>query len=118
MTHETKDCEVLIIGAGFSGLYLLIKLRDLGFQVHLVEAAPGIGGVWHWNCYPGARVDTHCDIYQFSDPELWQDWEWSERFPGWAEMRAYFESVHSAKTSPTVPGLRRRRSIKHSIAGP
>ncbi len=85
MTHETKDCEVLIIGAGFSGLYLLIKLRDLGFQVHLVEAAPGIGGVWHWNCYPGARVDTHCDIYQFSDPELWQDWEWSERFPGWAE---------------------------------
>ncbi len=93
MTHETKDCEVLIIGAGFSGLYLLMKLRDLGFQVHLVEAAPGIGGVWHWNCYPGARVDTHCDIYQFSDPELWQDWEWSERFPGWAEMRAYFEHV-------------------------
>jgi len=93
MSHASNEHEVLIIGAGFSGIYLLLRLRELGFDVHLIDAAPGVGGVWHWNCYPGARVDTHCDIYQYSDPELWGDWNWSERFPGWAEMRAYFEHV-------------------------
>ena len=97
MSTTTRDYDVVIIGAGFSGIYLLIKLRELGFQVHLVDAAPGVGGVWHWNCYPGARVDTHCDIYQFSDPEIWQDWEWRERFPGWAEMRSYFEHVDAKR---------------------
>ena len=62
---NTKNCEVLIIGAGFSGVYQLFRLRDEGFDVHLVEAGAGLGGIWHWNCYPGARVDTHCQIYQF-----------------------------------------------------
>jgi len=85
--------EIIIIGAGFSGVYQLYRLRDLGFRVHLVEAGAGLGGIWHWNCYPGARVDTHCDIYQFSREDLWRDWTWSERFPGWAEMRRYFDYV-------------------------
>ncbi len=89
----TETLDVLIIGAGFSGLYLLDRLREHGFNVHLVEAGSGVGGIWHWNCYPGARVDTTCNIYQFSRESLWRKWDWNERFPGYAEMRAYFEFV-------------------------
>lgn len=88
-----KNFEVVIIGAGFSGVYQLFRLRDEGFNVHLVEAGAGLGGIWHWNCYPGARVDTHCQIYQFSRKDLWEGWNWSERFPGWSEMRDYFDYV-------------------------
>lgn len=88
-----KMLDVLIVGAGFSGLYLLDRLREQGFNVHLVEAGAGIGGIWHWNCYPGARVDTVCNIYQFSREDLWREWEWSERFPAYSEMRKYFEFV-------------------------
>jgi cation diffusion facilitator CzcD-associated flavoprotein CzcO len=90
---KEKDFEIIIIGAGFSGVYQLYRLREEGFNVRLLEAGAGIGGIWHWNCYPGARVDTHCQIYQFSKKELWNDWSWSERFPGWEEMRRYFDYV-------------------------
>lgn len=57
------------------------------------EKAPDVGGIWHWNCYPGARVDSDHTIYQYSDPELWKDWTWSQRFPGWAELREYYKYV-------------------------
>ena len=90
-----KQFDVIIVGAGFSGVYQLYRLREEGFKVHLIEAGAGLGGIWHWNCYPGARVDTHCQIYQFSKPELWKDWSWTERFPGWEEMREYFSHVDS-----------------------
>jgi cyclohexanone monooxygenase len=91
--QTSRHYEIVIIGAGFSGVYQLYRLREQGFRVHLVEAGAGLGGIWHWNCYPGARVDTHCDIYQFSREDLWRDWNWSERFPGWEEMRRYFDHV-------------------------
>lgn len=52
-----------------------------------------MGGIWHWNCYPGARVDSDHTIYQYSAPELWRDWTWSEKFPGWAELREYYKYV-------------------------
>ena len=52
---ESEVLDVLLVGAGFSGLYLLDRLRDQGFQVRLFEAGSGLGGVWHWNCYPGAH---------------------------------------------------------------
>ena len=64
--RDDEILDVLIVGAGFSGLYLLDRLRDQGFNVHAVDAGADIGGVWHWNCYPGARVDSTCGIYQFS----------------------------------------------------
>jgi cyclohexanone monooxygenase len=87
------ELDVLIVGAGFSGVYQLYRLRDLGFKVHLAEAGSGFGGVWHWNCYPGARTDTHCQIYQFTRDDLWRDWNWSELFPTWREVREYFDYV-------------------------
>lgn len=59
----------------------------------IFEKAPDVGGIWHWNCYPGARVDSDHTIYQYSAPELWQDWTWSEKFPGWAELREYYKYV-------------------------
>src|SRR5262245_12605950 len=88
---ETVDA--LIIGAGFSGLYQLHRLRQCGFRVRLFEAAPDLGGIWYWNCYPGARVDSHGPNYEFSLEELWRDWSWSERFPAWDELRRYFRHV-------------------------
>ncbi len=97
--HRTSQAEpatrldVLIIGAGFSGVYQLYRLREQGFSVKIYEAASGLGGIWRWNCYPGARVDSHVPNYEFSIREVWEDWNWTERFPGWAELRRYFEHV-------------------------
>ena len=85
--------DVLIVGAGFSGLYLLHRLRQQGFAVHLFEAGADLGGVWYWNCYPGARVDSHVPNYEYSLETAWSDWNWRERFPGWEELRAYFRHV-------------------------
>jgi cyclohexanone monooxygenase len=91
MNNSVDDkLDVLLIGAGFTGLYQLYHLRKLGYKVHLVDAGADVGGIWHWNCYPGARVDTHCQIYQYSIPELWQGFDWKELFPNWAQMREYF----------------------------
>ena len=92
---ESDVYDVLIIGGGFCGLYLLRELRKLGHRVLLIEAGADIGGVWHWNCYPGARVDTDVPAYEFSAEELWQDWTWSELFPRYDEIRRYFEYVES-----------------------
>ena len=85
--------DALIIGAGFSGLYQLHRLRQRGFNVRLFEAGADLGGIWYWNCYPGARVDSHAPNYEFSIEELWRDWSWTERFPAWDELRRYFHHV-------------------------
>ncbi|KAL0574188.1 hypothetical protein V5O48_007754 [Marasmius crinis-equi] len=85
--------DVLVVGAGFGGLYQLHNLRKLGYNVHLLESGSDIGGIWHWNCYPGARVDSPIPVYEYSMEDLWKDWNWSERFPGWEELRAYFQYV-------------------------
>ena len=91
--RNCPDFDAVIVGAGFSGIYLLHKLRDAGFRVLLVDAAAQPGGIWYWNCYPGARVDSQVPLYEFSIPEVWESWTWSERFPGWEELRAYFRHV-------------------------
>lgn len=93
-TAELRDdVDVLVIGAGFSGLYQLHQLRQRGFSVKCYEAAPQLGGVWYWNCYPGARCDTHGPLYQFSLDELWQDWDFDELYPSRDKIREYFEYV-------------------------
>ena len=92
-TQPIEELDVLVVGAGFTGLYQLHRLRQLGFKVRLFEAGADLGGIWYWNCYPGARVDTHVPMYEFSSEDLWRDWNWTERFPGWEELRAYFRYV-------------------------
>jgi len=84
------DLDVLVIGAGFAGCYLLHNLRKAGFSVKVVEAGSDFGGVWHWNSYPGARVDSDWPIYALSIPEVYENWTWSECFPGHEELKRYF----------------------------
>ena len=94
MSHEhSADFDVIIIGAGFSGLYQLYRLRELGFRVRVLEAGSDLGGIWYWNCYPGARVDSHVPNYEYSIDAVWRTWAWQERFPSWEELRRYFAHV-------------------------
>ena len=90
---DSDVLDVLVIGGGFSGLYQLDRLRDLGFDVKVWDSAGGLGGIWWWNCYPGARTDTVGGIYQFSYKDLWKDYDWSERYPSFEGVRDYFEHV-------------------------
>jgi cation diffusion facilitator CzcD-associated flavoprotein CzcO len=94
-SQRTRAFDALIIGAGFSGLYQLLCLRDrLGLSVKVLEAGAGVGGTWYWNRYPGARCDSesHSYCYSFSE-ELTQEWEWSERYPGPPEILRYLNHV-------------------------
>ncbi len=84
------DVDALIVGAGFSGLYMCHRLRELGLSVRIVEKADDVGGTWYWNRYPGARCDSESHIYCYSfDEALYQDWEWSERYPEQSEILDY-----------------------------
>lgn len=92
--NETvEELDALIVGGGFAGIYQLDRLRDLGYSVKIFESASGLGGTWHWNCYPGARVDSEGAIYQFSYKDLWKDWDYKYLYPDWREMREYFAYV-------------------------
>lgn len=83
-----------MVGAGFSGLYLILKLRELGLSFRVFEAGSGVGGTWYWNRYPGARCDVESMQYSFSfDEELQQEWEWSEVFAGQPEILRYANHV-------------------------
>ncbi|MBX9632435.1 MAG: NAD(P)/FAD-dependent oxidoreductase [Burkholderiales bacterium] len=93
--RSVTEFDALIIGAGFSGLYQLYSLRDrLGLSVQVLEAGEGVGGTWYWNRYPGARCDSesHSYCYTFSR-ELLEEWQWTERYPGDAEIRRYLNHV-------------------------
>lgn len=89
------DYDVIVVGAGFAGLHQLRRLRERGFSVVLLEAGSDIGGIWNTNRYPGARVDTEGALYQFTDEELWGDWDYSQLYPDSSEVRAYFDHVDS-----------------------
>jgi cyclohexanone monooxygenase len=89
---ETLD--VLIVGAGFGGLYMLHKARTLGLKALAVEAAPSVGGTWYHNRYPGARVDVQSLEYSYSFSEaLQQEWQWTERYAPQPELLRYANHV-------------------------
>jgi cyclohexanone monooxygenase len=93
-TAETPSLDVLIVGAGFAGLYLVHRLTQLGFSARVIEAGRDVGGTWYWNRYPGARCDVESFFYSYSfDPQLEQDWRWSERYPAQPEILAYLRHV-------------------------
>ena len=90
-----QEVDAVIIGAGFSGMYQLLSLRDkLGLKARVLEAADGVGGTWYWNRYPGARCDSesHSYSYYFSK-ELLQEWNWTERYPEQPEILRYLNHV-------------------------
>jgi len=95
MADDTGTVDAVVIGAGFSGLYMLHKLRNqIGLTVRVFEAGGGVGGTWFWNRYPGARSDSDSYVYGFTfDEDLWREWQWSERYPEQHEIRAYLEHV-------------------------
>ena len=88
-----EELDVIVVGAGFAGLYLLDRLRSMGMEVQVFEAGGGLGGVWYWNCYPGARVDSPGPIYQYSRDDVWRKWQFNELYPSWQELRDYFRYV-------------------------
>lgn len=89
-----KTLDMVIVGAGFAGLYMLHKARAMGLSACVIEAADGVGGTWYWNRYPGARVDVESHEYSYSfSPELEQDWEWSERYAAQPELLRYLNHV-------------------------
>ncbi len=88
------DLDVVVVGAGFAGLYAVKTLRDAGLRVRAFEAGSGVGGTWFWNCYPGARCDVESKDYSYSfSPELQQEWTWSERYPAQPEVLRYLNHV-------------------------
>ena len=93
-TNGTAVVDAVIVGGGFSGLYMLHRLRTLGLHVRAFEAGGDIGGTWFWNRYPGARCDVESMEYSYSfDPELQQEWQWSERYPSQPEILRYINHV-------------------------
>src|SRR5437868_12915022 len=94
-TAPEPDLVAVVIGAGFSGLYMLHRLRDvLGLTARVFEAADGVGGTWYWNRYPGARCDIASMDYSYSfDPELEQEWQWTEKYPTQPEILRYANHV-------------------------
>src|SRR5260370_9468191 len=99
------DFDAVIIGAGFSGMYMLHSLRDkLDLNVTVFEAGDGVGGTWYWNRYPGARCDSDSYIYCSTfDKNLLQEWNWSERYPEQDEILRYLE--HCAERFDLKPDI-------------
>ena len=100
MQDRTSDQEigsqfdVIIIGAGISGMYQLYRLRKLGLTVRVFETGKDVGGTWYWNRYPGARFDSESYSYGYSfSKELLQEWEWKEHFSAQPETLRYLNYV-------------------------
>ncbi len=92
--HQPPTLDVLIVGAGFAGLYLMHRMRGAGLSAHVHEGADGVGGTWYWNRYPGARCDVESMQYSFGwDEEFQQEWKWSERFAGQPELLKYANHI-------------------------
>ena len=88
------DFDVVVVGAGFAGLYLLHRLRGTGFAARVLEAGAGVGGTWYWNRYPGARCDVESMQYSYQfDDALQQDWDWTERYATQPEILGYANHI-------------------------
>ena len=86
--------DAIVVGAGFAGMYMLHRLRGLGFSARVYEAGGGVGGTWYWNRYPGARCDVESMQYSFSfSEELDQEWNWSEKYAPQSEILSYANHV-------------------------
>jgi cation diffusion facilitator CzcD-associated flavoprotein CzcO len=91
---EPAAVDVLVVGAGITGIYQLYRARQAGFTARLLEAGDGVGGTWYWNRYPGARFDSESYTYAYLfSQELFDEWEWQEHFAGQPEIERYLNHV-------------------------
>ena len=92
--RAATDVDVLVVGAGITGIYQLYRAREAGFSVQLLEAGDGVGGTWFWNRYPGARFDSESYTYGYLfSKELFEDWAWQEQFAQQPEIERYLNHV-------------------------
>lgn len=91
--QQNITADVIIIGAGFGGCYALHEIRRQGYTAKLLDAGSDFGGVWHFNRYPGARVDSETPLYQLNLPKVWNSYNFTQRYPGHRELRDYFSHV-------------------------
>ena len=105
-----REVDVVIVGAGFSGMYLLHRLRDRGYSLRVFETGSDVGGTWYWNRYPGARCDVESMQYSYSfSEELQQEWDWPEIFSAQPDILKYanhvadrFDLRHNIEFNTTV----------------
>lgn len=96
MTNKTNvtKLDAVVVGAGFSGLYMLHKLREQGLNVRVYESAPDVGGTWYWNRYPGLRCDSESLYFNYTfSKEIYDEWTWTTRFPAQPEILRYLNFV-------------------------
>ena len=97
MAHQGAEGDahdLIVVGAGVSGLYALYRGLQRGWKLACLEAGSGVGGTWYWNRYPGCRVDIEGYEYAYSFSEaLQQEWQWQERYPSQAEVERYLNHV-------------------------
>ena len=92
--NSAAKFDVIIVGAGISGMYMLYRMRKLGLSARVIEMGSDVGGTWYWNRYPGARCDTDTMEYSYGfDEDLQQEWEWPERYPTQPEILGYLNHV-------------------------
>ena len=100
LVEDGEQYDVIIIGAGVTGLYQLYCLRQRGLSVRVYEAGGGVGGTWYWNRYPGARFDSESYTYGYSfSEELLQEWDWKEHYSGQPENERYLNYVRPGHKS-------------------
>ena len=93
-TDAIENFDVVVIGAGVTGLYALYRLRGLGLSVRVLDEASGVGGTWYWNRYPGCRFDSESYSYGYSfSEELLQEWDWKEHYSSQPETERYLNYV-------------------------
>ena len=93
-TYQAEEFDAVVVGAGFAGLYMLYRLREAGFSTRVYEAGDGVGGVWYWNRYPGARCDVESIYYSYTfSEELFKEWTWSSKYPEQPEILRYLNYV-------------------------
>lgn len=87
------DYDAVVLGAGFSGLRMLVELKNRGYSARLIDAGEEVGGTWYWNTYPGARTDSQAWVYSFNDEKLREQWEWKERYATQSQVFEYLNLV-------------------------
>lgn len=93
-SNSLVELDAVIVGAGFSGLYLLYRLREAGFSTRIFENGDNVGGTWYWNRYPGARCDVESIYYNYTfSEELLQEWTWSSKYAEQPEILSYINYV-------------------------